>query len=220
MPGINGLPLSRIGPRILSIGAGNCRDTTDTTTIKISAGQTRQVNLDQAGLGGLDAGAVAANQSYAVFVVRQTNGTVSGLASLSPVAPAVPAGAKFRRVGSVATDGNANVIAFTQSGAGVTRTHTYVSPAPVVLLNGAATVWTEFSIRPVAPAWASQAVVDLTLVGSGTTVANGDGSDPTHFNPPAGSKVMVPDVADHGEYQNDGGGGSTTIVMSAFTESV
>src|ERR1035437_1997660 len=69
--------------------------------------------------GNLDAGVVAVSQTYHVFAIASTSPVqvTNGLFSLSATAPALPAGYTiFRRIGSITTDGSANIRQFVQDG--------------------------------------------------------------------------------------------------------
>ncbi|PCJ24095.1 MAG: hypothetical protein COA96_10140 [SAR86 cluster bacterium] len=69
-------------------------------------------------VGGLDTGTVANNSWYHIFLIMRTDtGVVDVLISLSPTSPTMPTGYdKKRRIGSVLTDGSANIIGYTQTG--------------------------------------------------------------------------------------------------------
>ncbi len=74
-------------------------------------------------VGGLDAGSRAANQWYAVFLIKSTDETVvdvlisAGLGLPAPVEPVMPAGwTRKRRIGWIRTDASSNITRFWQDG--------------------------------------------------------------------------------------------------------
>ncbi len=67
------------------------------------------INMNAAGAGGLDAGAVAASTKYHSFAITKPDGTKALLASLSATTPILPSGyTKWARIGSFTTDNTAN----------------------------------------------------------------------------------------------------------------
>lgn len=105
----------------IDIAAGECRDSTHTENIVLDSAITKQLDAsweegDFAGM--LDGGEVQIDTWYHIFVIKNpTTGTVDVLASTSASAPTLPEGyTKFRRIGSVRTDADANIQAFMQHG--------------------------------------------------------------------------------------------------------
>lgn len=70
------------------------------------------------GANGLDAGSIASNQWYYIYVIyNPSTATIASLMSLSATAPTLPSGYTFfARVGSCRTDGSNNLIGFKQYG--------------------------------------------------------------------------------------------------------
>ncbi len=100
-------PASRI-----DVGAGVAADGANSALIS-GAGAT--INCATTGANGLDAGALAANAWYHVFVIARADASFACLASLSASAPALPSGyTAFRRIGAFRTDGAASILAFMQ----------------------------------------------------------------------------------------------------------
>lgn len=125
----------------VTIGAGDCRSSDNTTDIVLAAPTV--VDITVAGVGGLDTGAEAANAWYYPHVIADSTGInpTSVILSASPIAPTLPTGYdKFRRVGSVRNTAAANFRAFTTSGAGAERAVQYSDPITMrqVLAGGAA----------------------------------------------------------------------------------
>jgi len=174
---INGLQLSNnaTSPNtVINIAVGQCRDSTNTNDIYVNAVydvttvpptlQTNYITASTAfvGVGGLDAGTVAASAMYAVYVigssanqpvtvnyapinqVPQVNLPYSqfpGAALLSRnfTAPALPAGYDmFRRVGTIVTSGS-NIKLFTQVGNGSSRRMWYATPIATDIAAAAST---------------------------------------------------------------------------------
>lgn len=105
----------------VNIAAGEARDPTDVESLRLVTEITKQIDAawvvgDDAG--GIDAGAVAANTLYAVWLVKRSDtGVVDALFSLSFTAPTMPTSYDFKRlIGAVHTDGGSDIIAFTQQG--------------------------------------------------------------------------------------------------------
>lgn len=105
----------------IAIAIGECRDSTDAKDIANAAILTKRIDAgwgvgdDQ---GGMDTGSVGNSSWYHVWlIIRSDTGVVDALFSLSATAPTMPANYDYkRRLGSVLTNGSANIIAFIQMG--------------------------------------------------------------------------------------------------------
>lgn len=122
---LSGLTLSNNGTATkLDVTSGKARDSTDTANIvlpsSITAGLIQLGGGWAAGNGQnkLDTGVRANSTWYHVFAIRKdVDGSGDWLFSLSANAPTMPSGyTKFRRIGSVRTDGAGNITAFKQLG--------------------------------------------------------------------------------------------------------
>jgi len=105
----------------IDISAGCARDTTNTADCYLLTGITKQLDAAWAvgtGAGGLDTGAVGNTTWYHVWIIKRSDtGVVDVLFSTSATTPTMPANYDCkRRIGSVLTDGSANILAFTQVG--------------------------------------------------------------------------------------------------------
>jgi hypothetical protein len=105
----------------VNITAGECRDPTDVASLRLASEITKQIDAAWAvgdDAGGMDAGAVAADTLYAVWLIKRSDtGVVDALFSTSFTAPTMPANYDYKRlIGAVMTDGASDIIAFTQSG--------------------------------------------------------------------------------------------------------
>jgi hypothetical protein len=104
----------------VNIAVGECRDSTDVESIRLATEITKQIDAAWAAgddAGGLDAGAVAAGTMYAVWLIKDTDGTVDALFSTSFTAPTMPGTYNRKRlIAAVCTDGASDVIPYTQVG--------------------------------------------------------------------------------------------------------
>lgn len=112
---LSGVAISRASATTIGVAAGVAMDDTNVQMIPVAAAVT--INCAVTGALGLDAGALAINTWYHVFVIAKTDGTVSALASTSIGAPTYPTGYTLkRRIGSFRTNGSAQVTDFVQDG--------------------------------------------------------------------------------------------------------
>ncbi len=105
----------------IDVTAGKRRDLTDTVDIVLSGALTKQLDAAWAvgtDKGGLDTGAVANSTWYHVFLINDiSNDVVDVLFSTSYATPSMPSGYTIkRRIGSILTEGSANLRQFIQVG--------------------------------------------------------------------------------------------------------
>jgi len=105
----------------VTVAAGSARDSTNTTNIELRAAITKQIDAAWAAgtaAGGLDTGTVGNTTWYYLFAIKKdSDASVDVLFSTSKTAPSMPSGyTYFRRIGSVRTDGSANILGFSQNG--------------------------------------------------------------------------------------------------------
>ncbi len=161
---VNGMVLTYLTATTMTVGAGQCRDSTDTVDIimggnqyvsstnvsgaqglnsPVSASSAVTINTALTGAGGVDLGggtAITASRMYAVFAIGDSRGYNSGSALLtlepltatstasSAAVPSLPAGYDvYRYIGSVAMNSSRQIVAFMQTGSGLTRTMWYDS---------------------------------------------------------------------------------------------
>lgn len=103
------------------ISVGSCRDDGDAFIMGLAAVLTKRSDAPWAlgdDAGGMDTGTVAVDKTYHVHLIgRSDTGIIDALFSLSATAPTMPTNYdSSRRLGSVLTDGSANIIDFTQKG--------------------------------------------------------------------------------------------------------
>lgn len=113
---------------IINVGAGQCRDSTDTFQI-ISNGNLTASNAF-VGVGGLDVGTVTANTLYAIYVISDpvNNNPTSLILSKSFTGPLMPYGyMPYRLIDQVATDASSHFISMKWSGHYSDRMTTYLT---------------------------------------------------------------------------------------------
>jgi hypothetical protein len=105
----------------ITIAVGQARDSTDVVDLKLTTGLTKRLDAAWAvgtGNGALDAGSVAGNKGYHVFLIRRaSDGLLDVLMSLSAVNPVMPSGwTAFRRIGAILVNASTFIKKFTQHG--------------------------------------------------------------------------------------------------------
>ena len=105
----------------IDIAAGETISDDGERVMVLGAALTKQLDVGWAegtDAGGLDAGAIAADKTYHMHLIRKDIlGTIDALFSRSATAPTMPTGwTARRRIGAVLTDGTANIRAFDQHG--------------------------------------------------------------------------------------------------------
>jgi hypothetical protein len=104
----------------INISTGECRDSTNLFNLANTATLVKQIDAAWAAgsaAGGLFSGAVGNATWYHVFLIRKdSDGTIDAGFDTSVSAANRPAGySTYRRIGSVLTNGSANIIAFSQT---------------------------------------------------------------------------------------------------------
>lgn len=105
----------------ITVSAGACKDSTNVADLTLASAITKRIDASWAagdGNGGLFSGSVANTTWYHMFLIKKdSDGTIDAGWDTSVIAANRPAGyTYFRRIGSVLTDGSANILAFTQNG--------------------------------------------------------------------------------------------------------
>lgn len=133
---IGGLTLSNDGGTpntVIDIAAGGASSDDATVYMPLSSAITKTTSAWAVGSGNgcLDTGTVANSTWYHIFLIERTDtGVVDALCSTSATSPTYPTGYTVkRRIGSIKTDGSANILAFTQVGS------TFYWATPTVDLN-------------------------------------------------------------------------------------
>ncbi len=145
---INGCRLTWVSTTTFTVGAGQCRDSTDVQDITM--GYNRFANASQSnnyvvsssaavtvstavsGAGGVDTGTITASKLYSVFAIGDSRGFNAGSAVISlavpTTGPTLPSGYDcWRYVGSVAVDSGSHFYQFRQTGAQALKTMWYDS---------------------------------------------------------------------------------------------
>lgn len=105
----------------IAIATGECRDSSDTYNMTLSAVLTKQIDASWVAgddAGGMFTGSVANDTWYHVFLIRKdSDGSIDAGFDTSISAANIPAGyTAYRRMGSVLTDASANINQFRQNG--------------------------------------------------------------------------------------------------------
>ena len=105
----------------ISFALGSCLNSTGTTNLKLTSAMVKQIDATWAAgtaAGGLFSGTVANTTTYHCFLIKKdSDGSIDAGFDTSVTAANIPAGyTAFRRVGSIVTDGSANILAFYQIG--------------------------------------------------------------------------------------------------------
>jgi len=103
----------------IAIAVGECRDAADSADLALSAVLTKQIDATWAAgddAGGMFTGTVANSTWYHVHLIKKdSDGTIDAGYDTSITAANIPAGyTAYRRIGSVLTDGSANILNFIQ----------------------------------------------------------------------------------------------------------
>jgi hypothetical protein len=103
------------------IAVGECKDAGNTRNLILGTAMTKQIDATWAAgddAGGMFTGAVANTTWYHVFLIRKdSDGSIDAGFDTSVTAANIPTGyTEYRRLGSVLTDGSANILGFSQVG--------------------------------------------------------------------------------------------------------
>jgi len=110
----------------IKFNIGKCRADTDDLTMSLTSALVKQIDANWAegsNQGGFPSGlGLAIDTWYHLFIIGKTDGTLdagfdTSLTASNLIADAAPSGySKYRRVGSVLTDGSSNIIGYSQKG--------------------------------------------------------------------------------------------------------
>src|SRR6185503_13914885 len=147
----------------LDVGAGQCRDSTDSFDIILNSSVV--INAAANGINGLDTGSLGASKVYAVHVISDPTGAnVSGcMVSLSATAPLLPFGyGSFRVIGYVTTDSSSHFLKgyWTAGNTGV-RSFVYDAPIATAVTAGAATSYTAVDLSTFVPGGYAQLPISV-----------------------------------------------------------
>ncbi len=170
---VNGLNLTWSAAKVITIGAGAARDSTNTNDIVVSSTLTNTGTV--VGVNGVDVAALVLSSMYAVYVIADSTGhyATASLLSLNATTPTLPFGYDmFRRVGWVLTDASANILLFWQVGSGQTRDIWY-DVAISELSAGTSTTYAAIDLATSVPPIVTEAFMVATYTpNSATNVAH------------------------------------------------
>ena len=118
---LNGLNFSRTSTTTYTVNTGYCVNEDGGSRYDMTFGSSMVKSLSAwaagTGVGSLDTGAVANNTWYHIHIIRKnSDGTLDVLLSTSATSPTMPSGyTARRRIGSIRTNGSAQIIAFSQN---------------------------------------------------------------------------------------------------------
>lgn len=120
------------------IATGSAADSSNATLLSLSTAITKRIDATWAAgddAGGLFSGSVANNTTYHIFLIeKDSDGSIDAGFDTSLTAANIPAGyTKYRRIGSVLTDGSANIINFVQHG------DDFIYDTPILDVNNSST---------------------------------------------------------------------------------
>lgn len=165
---------------IVDLAAGQCRDSSDTNDIVLSAAV--EIDATTNGANGLETGSLANSTLYAVYVIGDSTGyrDTAGFLSLnSNSTPTLPFGYDmYRRVGTVRTDGTADLLVFDQTGDGKERTMWYRASIATDVTAGASATFAAVDLSGSVPSTASELIAKCTFTPTGADdpleLRNGD----------------------------------------------
>lgn len=135
----------------MTLTAGQCRNSSNVNDITLSASVT--INTATTGANGLDQGAMGNDTRYTVYAIGSSTGAAdsAGIISTDASSPLLPGDYDmYLRVGTVLTNGSAQILPFFQSGNGLTRFMMYDTPIQE-LSNGTATTFTDVDFSSSVP---------------------------------------------------------------------
>ena len=221
---VSGLLSHGPGGDTVVVEAGSARDHTDTDWIEVAAGETREVDVTRRGPGGLDAGDPTAHATYALWIAKDpASGVVSALASVAfdPDQVEVPAGVLLRRVGALATDADAEVLAFVQSGGDVREVSYAAQPGVPVVVDGAASSFETVALAPVVPLVAHDVLLRVVPGGvstNATTLRADASSDAITVTTPTTLDFIPSSGTSRMDYKNDATGGLSQIAVVGYSD--
>lgn len=156
---INRMIVARESTTTLSVGGGQCRDSTNVRDISIASSIT--INAAVNGANGLDTGSLGVSKWYYVYAIADSHElkVPATLLSLSATAPLLPAGYDtFRRISQWPTNASSELVAGSQVGNNNWRRHWHTAGISV-LSGGAATTATPINLSAAVPPLAETNVV-------------------------------------------------------------
>ena len=167
---VDGLGMTWVSTSAISIASGAARDSSNINDI-ISKSAISVVT-SKVGPGGLDAGTVADNTFYAVYLLGDSTqySPTSAILSANLTAPLIPLGYDmYRRVGYILTDGTPHVLNFWQAIQSGKSRDMYYDVNITISTNLTADAWATLSLATAVPGAFQTNVFLLANQNSGTT---------------------------------------------------
>ena len=179
---ISGLVVTYASVATVTLGVGECRNSTNTADIVLTGAST--ASLAAAGAEGLDTGSEATGTWYYVYAIGDSTGanTAKAMFSLHVSSPTMPSGYDvFRRIQAIHNDGSGNIIAFVARGKGTNRytfwNTDHQSAHRKVLSGGLATSFTDVDCSAAIPPTTTDISLYVTHgIGSGRVDLRTNGS--------------------------------------------
>lgn len=177
----------------------------------------KTIDFTVTGINGLDAGAVAVDTWYAIFIIGDSTGSsaTETLASTSELAPTLPAGYDiFRRIGWARTTVAALLRAFEQYGNGSNREYKYTGTETTLqpLVGGNAIAYAAVSLATLVPTTSKHVILISQFDGSAAT--------PFFRIRETGSAVALPVTAYVFATATGGASSSTVLCVTDSAQSI
>lgn len=209
----------------IDINTGSCRNDDNDGDITLTSIKT--VDITASGVDGLDTGSEASDTWYFVWIIKHTDGTVSGLLSLSSTSPTLPSGyTKKRRIGSVRNDSSSDFIPFMQRGNATTRGYNYLDTVTnrQLLSGGSAQSATEIDLSTLVPPTTQNTSLFVRQQGTVSLFIYQDVAGAVLEGVLAGGSVSLSNfsttTSQRIAYSNFGAGGSADIFVRGYGEDV
>lgn len=154
---------------IVVLSSGQARDSSNTNDIVLSSDV--DINITVTGANGLETGSAANNTLYDVYVIADSTGyrdTAGFLSLASNSTPTLPFGYDmYRRVGTVRTDGSADLLPFDQKGDGKERTMWYRASIATDITAGASATFAAVDVTGSVPDQAIELIAKCTFTPTG-----------------------------------------------------
>ncbi len=223
----DGMRLSHTSASVVTIGVGQCRDSTDSRFIVVDTPITADMTVS--GAGGIQSGSSeTADTWYEVRLIADINGVNAVDSLLTPAGTglSLPTGYNSsRRVGMIRNDSSSNVIEFVQFGEGRQRRYHWILAfaSKFVLTAGTATVATTVNLAALVPPTSTEAYLTFLNDGNRAATVARVAADPSPTLAAVGAELVTrfPTSATQTiSYFHPVGGGSRdfNIIVDGFYE--
>jgi len=218
---VNGLQSEYLTASTARINIGECQSSTNDFDIQVES--NIDLDITTSGAGGLDTGSEASSTWYAVHVIAGP-GVVSGVFSLSATSPTLPAGYdQSRRIGWVRNDGSSNLVSFSQHGNSNDRTNYYsdIINNHAVLLAGGSVGFATVDCSDHIPSTSTMGYFQNRELGTTPCLLGTVAIALLIVESGVGLQAYLPTTATQTiQYGHLAGGGSTSIYVTAWQESI